>query len=175
METFLSIIKDAKNKTEINWIDVENRLNSKLPEDYKEIISTLGTFSLGKNCVFYSPQTENKHLNIFYNDFSIEDEVKDLKVDFSEDFYSYSNDKSELISLDYKSDFGRFIPIGILYDDINIFLSTYSNSIILADFGCCYEENLNCTFNEFLVKLYRKNLYSKILNGELEETCIYFN
>lgn len=67
LEELKSMLPIPANPVEniVDWENVEQKLGTKLPEDYKQFINTYGSGSLGEFMMLLNPTSQNKYLNTF--------------------------------------------------------------------------------------------------------------
>ena len=69
LESLIKVIQPPKNPNEVGnlqgWIDVEEKLGVKLPNDYKEFISVYGRGRIGDFLWVLNPFSNNTNVNLF--------------------------------------------------------------------------------------------------------------
>jgi SMI1-KNR4 cell-wall len=56
-------VKESPNESD--WDKIENKLNLKLPQDFKGFITNYGTGSVADEHFFFNPVSSNENLNLF--------------------------------------------------------------------------------------------------------------
>jgi len=108
------------------WSEVEGKLGTVLPTDYKEFISLYGSGIIGNFITIYSPFTENENMNLFIQQKLNKDAYLTLKVSYPEDF-----------PYDVYPTNGGILPWGRTDngDTLNWVVNTHGDWAILVDGG----------------------------------------
>lgn len=153
LKTLLKFEKDELKLSDEKWSSVQNELNILFPEDYKEIISLLGSGAVNDFLWIFSPFSSNANLNLINKFYEIRDSYEYMKKNFPEKF-----------SLEYYNGERGIFPWGITDNGDELYWNFKDDSAEILVYASRYSSMMKYKMNllDFLIGVLSKKIYCDI-------------